>query len=390
VPSLQGFLHWLAAGAQEVKRNPEHGSDAVRVMTVHGAKGLQAPVVFLPDTIRGQPHSPALFWDGDRDCLFWSPSKGRDVDPVTDLRAAAERVRDQESRRLLYVAMTRAEDRLYVCGWHGQKQPSGTTWFDLIAGGLKPVAEAVPFDVTGEIAHGWRGEMLRLATPQRAEPSAPTDAGAPPPDAGPLPEWSLRPPDPEPAPPRPLAPSRAPESEPPVRSPLDPDDGARFRRGRIIHRLLQSLPDLDPAERRAAGDRLLASPLYDLDDAERAAILDEVLAVIERPDFADLFGPESRAEVPIVGLGAGREPVSGQIDRMVVRSDRVVVIDYKTNRPPPASPAEVPEVYRRQMRSYRDLLAGVYPDRAIETWLLWTDSLHLMQISDDTAAVPSG
>jgi ATP-dependent helicase/nuclease subunit A len=94
--------------------------------------------------------------------------------------------------------------------------------------------------------------------------------------------------------------------------------------------------------------------------------------------------------VPIVGLGAGREPVSGQIDRMVVRSDRVVVIDYKTNRPPPASPAEVPEVYRRQMRSYRDLLAGVYPDRAIETWLLWTDSLHLMQISDDTAAVPSG
>jgi len=390
VPSLQGFLHWLEAGAQEVKRNPEHGSDAVRVMTIHGAKGLQAPVVFLPDTIRGQPHGPALFWDDDRDCLFWSPAKGRDADPVTDLRAAAERVRDQESRRLLYVAMTRAEDRLYVAGWHGKKRPSATTWFDLIAEGLRPVAEAAPFDVTGEIAHGWRGETLRLATPQRAEPLAPTDPGAPPPDAGPLPEWARRPPDPEPAPPRPLAPSRAPESEPPVRSPLDPDDGARFRRGRLIHRLLQSLPDLDPAERRAAGERLLASPLYALGDDDRAAILDEVLAVIERPDFADLFGPDSRAEVPIVGLGPGNEPVSGQIDRMVVRSDRVVVIDYKTNRPPPASPAEVPDVYRRQMRGYRDLLAGVYPDRPIETWLLWTDSLHLMRIGDDMSAVASG
>ncbi len=381
VPSLQGFLHWLEAGAQEVKRNPEHGSDAVRVMTVHGAKGLQAPVVFLPDTIRGQPHGADLFWSDAHDSLFWSASKARDVAPVTDLRAAAERVRDQESRRLLYVAMTRAEDRLYVAGWQGRRTPGGgPTWHDLIAGGLADVAETVPFDVTGEIAHGWRGEALRLATPQRRAPEGHAEAGPAPAATRALPEWARREPPREPAPPRPLAPSRAPEAEPPVRSPLDADAGDRFRRGRIIHRLLQALPDLPPEERRSAGERLLASPLYDLDAATRAALLDEVLGVIDAPELAELFGPDSRAEVPVVGLGDGREPVSGQIDRMLVRPDKVIVIDYKTNRPPPATPEQVPEVYRRQMRAYRDLLAGVYPDRAIETWLLWTDSLQLMAI----------
>ena len=394
VPSLQGFLHWLDTGGQEVKRNPEHGSDAVRVMTVHGAKGLQAPVVILPDTIRQAPRTSGLFWSESDRVFLWSPSKGRDAGRVTDLRAAAEDARDKESRRLLYVAMTRAEDRLYVCGWEGKKAAPDGNWYDLIHKGLEDAAEWVDFDFTGDIPDGWTGPGLRLASDQRRPADPPKDETLPLPPAGALPDWALRAPAVEPSPPRPLAPSRAPEAEPPVRSPLDGGDGAgRYRRGRIIHRLLQTLPDLSPPDRRPAGARLLASPLYDLDEIEIAALLDEVCAVIEAPEFADLFGADSQAEVPIGGLSDARgepEAVSGQVDRMVVRHDKVIVVDYKTNRPPPATAAEVPAVYWRQMAAYRDLLTRIYTDRPVETWLLWTDSLQMMRLGKAADADRSG
>jgi ATP-dependent helicase/nuclease subunit A len=394
VPSLQGFLHWLGAGGQEIKRDPEHGSDAVRVMTVHGAKGLQAPVVILPDTTRAPLQRHGLFWTEAPEVVLWSPSKARDAGPLPDLRAAAETAQEQETRRLLYVAMTRAEDRLHVGGWLGKTTPSAPTWYDLIAQGLKDVAEPCAFDFTADISDGWQGEGYRLETPQRRPVDARADTMPATGGVDPLPDWARHAPGEEPAPPRPLAPSRAPETEPPARSPLDGGDPAgRYRRGRIIHRLLQTLPDVAPAERRAAGARLLASPLYRLDDDAIAALLDEVLGVIAHPEAAELFGPNSRAEVPVVGVSHidGRpEPVAGQVDRMLVRPDRVVVVDYKTNRPPPRTTAEVPEVYRRQLAIYRDLLSRIYPDRPVATWLLWTETARLMQISDARGAGGSG
>jgi ATP-dependent helicase/nuclease subunit A len=170
-----------------------------------------------------------------------------------------------------------------------------------------------------------------------------------------------------------------------VRSPLGDDDGAAYHRGRLIHRLLQSLPDLPADSRRAAAERFLASPAHGLDAAQQAQIAEETLAVLENPDFAALFGPGSAAEVPVVGVLAGEhgpEAVTGRIDRLLVTDEAVVVVDFKTNRPPPRTPAEVPQVYRAQLRGYRRLLESVYPGRRVETWLLWTDGPDMMQISD--------
>lgn len=378
-PSLQGFLRWLESGAVEIRRDMEQGSDAVRIMTVHGAKGLQAPVVFLPDTLQVPRDLPRLLWLGERgeETLVWAPRKGV-MDPVT--QEAAEAAREdamREYRRLLYVAMTRAEDRLYVCGWETRQAAPEGCWYYLVKTGLEPLAEAL---LAPELAEdfGPEAEVLRLTCPQRRAPEAakPEAAGGAVPAA---PDWVHRQPPPEPSPPRPLAPSRTEGEEPPVRSPLGPDDGWRFRRGRLIHRLLQSLPEVPRARRSEVAARFLSRPGLGLPHAAQAEIAAEVAAVLDHPEFAPLFGPGSQAEVPVVGL-VGERVVSGQVDRLAVTEDAVLVVDYKSNRPPPRAVDEVPAVYLRQMAAYRAALACVYPGRAIRCLLLWTDGPTLMPL----------
>jgi len=392
VPSFEGFLHWLEVGAQEVKRDMEHGQDAVRVMTVHGAKGLQAPIVFLPDTLQVPKGKGGLLWlEDDREretaLMLWSLRKSMDGAAARRARDRAAEAQAAEYRRLLYVALTRAEDRLYVCGWHTQNAAPGDCWYRLVEGALAGIAAPATFDFTAEIADGWCGSGWRLATAQSAEAEserpAPALRGALGPAA--LPSWAETAAPDEPTPPRPLAPSRPAGEEPPVRSPLGPDEGWRYRRGRLIHRLLQTLPDLPPGPRRAAAERYLAAPGRELDRAAREEIASVVLAVLESPGFAPIFGPGSGAEVAIVGTLAtarGVEVVSGQVDRLVVTPPAVLVVDYKSNRPAPVDEAGVAPLYLRQMAAYRAVLREIYPDRRVDCALLWTDGPRLMQLSD--------
>ncbi|MGD1876524.1 MAG: PD-(D/E)XK nuclease family protein, partial [Kiloniellaceae bacterium] len=180
-------------------------------------------------------------------------------------------------------------------------------------------------------------------------------------------------------------PSRPTESEPPSRSPLGPDAGRRFRRGLLIHRLLQSLPDLAPQDRAAAGRTFLASPLNDLAEDQQEDILGEVLRVLEAPDLAALFGPGSRAEVPLAGLidtAAGPQVIAGQVDRLLVEEGTISLVDYKSQRPAPQRAEDVPALYLKQMAAYRALLSRIYPGRAIRSYLIWTDQPRLMQLSD--------
>ncbi len=374
-PSLQRFLHWLAAGDAEVKREMEQGQlRRVRIMTVHGAKGLQAPIVILPDTMSVPRKSPAILWpDEDLPVPLWPPRRAVEDPESQAARQRANRRRDQEYRRLLYVALTRAEDRLYICGHHGSQAPADGCWFNLCRdafAGLDGVERrAVP---------GWDGEVLRYHLPQtRPVAVATVDAAAPAPE---LPDWARRPPPPEPEPPRPLAPSRPAAEEPAVRSPFG-QDGARFRRGLIVHALLQTLPDLDAVARRPAAERFLAQEAHGLTPEQQSEIADETLAVLDGPDFAALFGPGSLAEVPVVGLVNG-QAVSGQIDRLLVRDDAVLIVDYKSNRPPPEAVESVPPVYLGQMAAYRAVLRKIYPDRPISAALLWTDGPRLMPLPD--------
>ncbi len=381
-PSLQGFLHWMETGQTQIKRDLEQGRDEVRVMTVHGAKGLQANIVFLADTCSPpRPQSDArLRWGGGGDgFVLWPVVADNEGELTARLRAEARLESEREYRRLLYVAMTRARDRLYVAGWEGRTPPPAGCWYRMI--------EAAVDEGWVEIALGDGDTGRRLVTKQTEPPDGVADELPLTGGGISLPDWAAVPPPAEPAPPRPLAPSRTEDDEPPVGSPLADDGQMRFKRGRLVHRLLQSLPEVDPSAREAAARRFLAGPAHGLDAAARADILAETMAVLDHPDFASLFAPGSRAEVPITGVigevGDG-EPrvVSGQIDRLAVTEDEVVVVDYKTNRPPPETEADVADVYLRQMAVYRQALRLIYPDRPVRACLLWTDGPRLMELGE--------
>ncbi len=377
-PSLEAFLHWLKLGNTEIKREMERGRDQVRVLTVHGAKGLEAGIVFLPDTCGLPPPrlDKRVHW-GDGDFVLWRPAKDDEDALAAALHDAARAEIEREHRRLLYVAMTRARDRLYVCGWENKNSKRGRAdgcWYDLIA----PAVRALGDDVT--LTSG--DTVVRYEKSQKA---APDGKAAPTPKSGieSPPAWATTPPKPEPEPSRPLTPSRT-EDEPAIASPLGRDDGARFKRGLIVHRLLQSLPELAPGEREAAARAFVARPALALSDGDAEEIVAETLGVLDHADFAHLFRPGGLAEVPIVGVvgdGENARAISGQIDRLVVADDAVTVVDFKTNRPPPESEDDVSPAYLRQMAAYRWAVRKIYPDREVAAVLLWTAGPRLMRLS---------
>ncbi len=378
-PSMEAFLHWLESGQAEVKRDLEQGRDEVRVLTVHGAKGLQAPVVFLPDTCRTPRNEPSLLWLAGEDArpplLAWSGRKEYEPAVLTETRQQYRTARDQEYRRLLYVALTRAADRLYVCGWENRQGRGTGCWYDLISPAMEQLGTSVTLTFGGE---GLRYEMA-----QTAEVSGPgREADGRPAGDETIPGWATVEPQPEPTPAKPLAPSRPDLTDPPAASPLDrPDEPKRFLRGVLIHELLEVLPAHEKADRVAAADRHLAVRGADLTDDAREELVREVVGVLDSPAFAELFGPSSQAEVPVTGL-VGGVAVSGQIDRLVVRDQDVIVVDFKSNRPPPTEASAVAPAYLRQMALYRELLRQIFPGRTVRCVLLWTFGPYLMPIDD--------
>jgi ATP-dependent helicase/nuclease subunit A len=385
VPSLQGFLRWLVAGDTEVKRDfAGRRRDEVRILTVHGAKGLEAPIVFLPDTMAVPDQKQSLLWTEAEGLPLWKPP-GDHLAPFYVREKKAWRERQlQEYRRLLYVGLTRARDRLYICGWQTLRPPPELCWHALCRGGLGGHAQSFDFDTKTLIGDdGWCGQGLRLEGAQTAppvrEPIVETAIAAA------LPGWASAPPPVEPDPPRPLFPSRPDGDEPPSVSPLRLGGRDRFKRGLLVHRLLQSLPELPHARREAAARGFLASPSHGLAVDEQDEIRRETLAVLDHPGFAALFGPDSQAEVPLVGL-VGGHALSGQIDRLVVAADHVLIVDYKTMRAVPASEAEVAPIYLRQLAIYRAALVRIYPGRDVRCALLWTQGPLLMPISPEKLA----
>jgi ATP-dependent helicase/nuclease subunit A len=330
----------------------------------------------LPDT---------LLWTKHEGLPMWCPRANLAVPFYTSEKRALRERNLEEYRRLLYVALSRAQDRLYICGWQTREMPKEESWHALCRTGLTEISTPFHFDTTALIgAEGWSGEGLRLTSPQtvppvRERPAAAVTA------AGPLPDWVHRPPPAEPDPPRPLAPSRPSGAEPPALSPLAAQGRDRFKRGLLVHRLLQALPELPIEEREIAARRFLALPTHGLMPEEQVEIRRQILAVLDHPDFAALFGPGSQAEVPLVGL-IGGHALSGQIDRLVVAEDRVLIVDYKSLRPPPATENEVAPVYLRQLAAYQAALARIYPDREVRCALLWTEAPRLMPISPEILA----
>ena len=370
VPSLQGFLHWLTAHDVAVKRDMEQGRDHVRVMTVHGAKGLQAPIVFLPDTMSvPRIRDQILCWrERDREVLLWPGRKADEEAICTQVRAKAQERDEAEYRRLLYVAMTRAEDRLYVCGWQGARPLGDDCWYRLVENGL------------ANVTHGRQEQGLVLRENQNRP--AESDDTHPPMDAAGVepPVYLKTAPAHEPALTRPLTPSGPRLPDPAALSPLAGADDARFQRGRLIHALLQKIPALPEADRDAACRRFLADPAHGLTRAARAEIADNVMALLRSPVFAAVFAPGSRAEVPLIGVVEGTM-IAGQVDRLVIDDERILAIDFKTNRPVPRHESEMPDAYFHQMAGYRAVLRKAFPGREVACALAWTDGPMLMPLS---------
>lgn len=388
-PSLQGFLHWLRRSAAEVKREQEVAADAVRIMTVHGAKGLQAPLVILPDTTALPPEEGGLLWADDpatgRAVPIFSPRRELRCEAAQRLRDAAATRRTEEHNRLLYVALTRAEDRLVVCGWQTRRTLPDTCWYRLVERGFDRLAtEPIAFGDWGEA----RRHVLRGSAREHAQAAAPTEARLPLPSwAGQAPAWRPLPPPDEPARSEKLAPSRPEGAElgpvPAATSPLAARGAVdRFRRGQTLHALLQHLPALPPAERADAARAWLARPGQGLAAEEADALVDEVLAILDHPDLAPVFGPTSRAEVPLTGV-IGNAVVGGLVDRLAVLDDCVIIADYKTNRRPPASNSDTPVLYLRQLAAYRAVLRRIFPGREVRCALVWTQAARVAVIGGE-------
>jgi ATP-dependent helicase/nuclease subunit A len=365
-PSLEGFLDWVERGEIEIKRDMERGRDEVRVMTVHGAKGLEADIVILPDTT-SLPEPPSrkghlLYHD---DGVLFPLSDAEAPQIVKDAKAEAETETLREHRRLFYVALTRARDRLYICGFENRKGVKQGSWYEL--------ARAAADRLGIKVARG-DGEITTIGTLDE-------DAGAvekPTPERSALPAWIAAPAPAEPASPRLIRPSEAAGIEPPT---FSPRGNTRFRRGLVVHALLARLPEIAPDRRQALALRYAEA--QGVTDA--AALVRETLAVLDEPAFADVFAPGSQAEAGLVAelpeLGKGAR-VNGRIDRLAVTDTSVLILDFKTNRPAPRSEAEVPKVYLAQMALYRAAAAKVFPGKRVVCGLVFTDGPRLLQLSD--------
>ena len=391
-PSLQGFVHWLRRSGATVKREAEGAGGTVRVMTVHGAKGLQAPLVILPDTTALPPKDEPFGWRADPTTgvmlPLWSPRREFRCAAVDQARSAEQELKAKEYNRLLYVALTRAEDRLLICGWETRKGVPEQSWYRMVQRGFQALgAETSAFDA---VPGAWPGVCLSQDSGQTAPPgSGKAPAGDP---AAPLPAWAGRPgdwrpdpPPPEPPVPVPLAPSRPDGAAlgpvPRAASPLlsRDDAGHRFLRGKLVHTLLQYLPDLPEDARADAALAHLSFGGFGLTRAEVDALAAQTLAVLAHPELAPLFGPGSRAEQPLTGL-IGDVVVSGVVDRMVVLQDEILLADYKTHRAAPMDVADTPVRYLRQLAAYRAVLRGIYPGRPVHCALVWTDQATVVSV----------
>ncbi|MEH3120987.1 MAG: double-strand break repair helicase AddA [Sphingomonas phyllosphaerae] len=370
-PSLQRFLDWFERDEVEIVRDAAAPLDAVRVMTAHGAKGLQAPLVILADATADPDASP-------RSTLMWIPEgmekpipvfRPRSAERAGAIDAALAQVEERERQehwRLFYVAATRAEERLVIAGslsakWQGV--PPEASWY---------AAAARTLDALGVGGEGERTFTGR----EPARPVAPKASGA---DEGDvmvaLPDWARRPAPEDAKPPRPLTPSSVGDD---AVSDAPPAPAARVaaERGTLMHALFERLPPLAPAAREAAALRWLSARGV----ADPQAIVAPVLAVLDDPAYAALFGPAALAEAPIAATLPSGRVISGTIDRLLIGDGVVRAIDYKTGRSVPADVADVPDYHLRQMAAYHAALEVIFPGTRVEVALLYTAGPRLIDL----------
>ena len=384
---LLGFIESQRSSEQELKRDTSKSEGQVRLMTVHGAKGLEAPIVILPD-LRDPRYANASRADDQLVPLgptgpVWVPASQFDIPQTQEVKAMGHTHREAERERLFYVALTRAEERLIICtdaSRDDQSERGQTTWYNLAARAAKDIGVARDLELE---ALGWSsdGEGVEVGTlplsgpAQDTKPSQPKDQ--------PLPTWARQKLAPPLAAQSPLRPSSLLTQE--VHDAILPPSARAqsLLRGTLVHAALEHLPGSDPATWAHRLNLFFAAkaPLVPLQDRESWAA--EVATALQNPDLAVFFGPHSQAEVSLSGEIDGQGAV-GKIDRLSIDASAKIIriLDYKTNRPPPLSAQNVSPAYRAQMRAYAHMLKPLYPEFEIRTYLFWTHTACLMDVTD--------
>ncbi len=372
VVSMQGFLHWLSRGHSEVKRDMEQARGEVRIMTVHGAKGLQAPIVILPDTARKPDIKDKLFWN-EESIPFW-PENVKAYDTyTTGLRDNEKEATYAEYRRQLYVAMTRAEDMLCICGAAEAKSAAEDSWYDLVSRNMATLGTTQPTEHGQKWSYGQPVIIKKAVMPIEV----PIEYSKTENDF----TYLKQPLSNEPQPSKPIAPSRFPDDAPATHSPLEKK--RVYSRGQCIHLLLQHLPEVTDNEREQLAEHISGRFRKSLSDAERKNCAAEAMRVISHADYAFLFSSGSMAEVPVAGvvrIAGVPYTVSGQIDRLYVGQE-VWIVDYKTGHDPEQG-ADIPKHYLRQMTLYKQLLTQIYPDKPVRCALIWTSGPQMTIIPE--------
>ncbi len=363
---LAGFLATVETLDLSIKRDMESAGGAVRVMTVHASKGLEAKIVFLPDTC-GAPsgrHDPKLFDLGEHEpSIVWSTNMKADAPAVAERREALRQAAAGEYQRLLYVALTRAEERLYVAGFCGAKGRAGGCWYDTIRNALEPSCRRET-DALGQT-------VLRRGEPSREGPAAAPAAATAKPQ---IPAYARTPAPPESAPAPPLRPSNAlmGADAQELTGAASPAEAERLLIGRLTHALLQHLPRCAADRRAEAAQRFLELRAPLLSPERRDAIAQSARGIIEDARLAPLFGAASAAEVDIVGRVAtakGALTVSGRIDRLAETETEVYIADFKSRVNDPPAPWHL-----RQLALYRTALAPLYPRKRLRCVLIATQT----------------
>ncbi|WOI55926.1 double-strand break repair helicase AddA [Palleronia sp. LCG004] len=373
IPSLTGFLNWLTGDEIQIKRQSEGAGRNLRIMSVHGAKGLEAPIVILPETMGQPPNIDAPLWPVPGGRVLKQPKDQRP--PL--LRAAHDvlsQAQAAERDRLLYVAMTRAQFWLILCG-AGDPGRSDGRWYGQLAAGLA----ALPSD--GLDTPAGPGHRYQINEWDDLQFVARNEVRTPEPAVD-LPDWLTRDAGPPPAEPAILRPSGlgGAKALPGETMPQDGDDA--LLRGTELHALLEHLPPDRPEDWPDLARRVLPA----LDEEARAARLSEVGRVLGAPAFRDLLARPAFIEVELSVPHPSGARIEGAIDRLIVDDDRVLAIDYKSNRIVPETPDAIPEGLLRQMGAYAAGLARIYPGKRVELALLWTATATLMPVETALAA----
>jgi ATP-dependent helicase/nuclease subunit A len=389
---LQSFIEKLSRAAPQIKRETGAERNEVRIMTVHGAKGLEAPYVFLVDPGNNPVSSrhiapllpfPIQIGNQSINGFVWVPKQEFFNSAIEKQRAEMSALQLAEYKRLLYVGMTRAEDVLIVCGYRGSRKSSEPTWSEMVRSGLANQTGASEHDhpITGKPVLYFKMGKSDLEKDDAEQPVALVVQN--------IPDWLTTKLPPLKLPPRPLTPSGLgvaidPQTEAsrlsPVLDEAPNQPNAALDRGSAVHRLLEVMPKMLSSERRAAAQLYLSRKIP---NENHDNLIEKILGILNDPQFADVFSTNSRAEVSIGGtlvLGGETRSISGKIDRLAITDTSVLIVDYKTNRPAPKNLAQVPSSHIAQLALYRAILTPLYPHKSIESALIYTEGPHFIAI----------